>query len=56
LTVAVSVEEKMVTNGGESGTPSYKQVMVDRGKGPRHWFRRTAENHLRIRIGKESGE
>jgi hypothetical protein len=25
----------MVTKGGGSGTPSYKQVVVDRGKGPR---------------------
>jgi hypothetical protein len=26
----------MVTRGGGSGTPSYKQVVVDRGKGPRN--------------------
>jgi hypothetical protein len=25
----------MVTKGGGSGTPSYKKVVVDRGKGPR---------------------
>jgi hypothetical protein len=25
----------MVTKGGGNGTPSYKQVVVDRGKGPR---------------------
>ena len=25
----------MVTKGGGNGTPSYKKVMVDRGKGPR---------------------
>ena len=24
----------MVTKGGGNGTPSYKQVVVDRGKGP----------------------
>jgi hypothetical protein len=31
----VSTAYRMVTKGGWSGTPSYKQVVVDRGKGPR---------------------
>jgi hypothetical protein len=31
----VSAATNMVTKGGGSGTPSYKQVVVDRGKGPR---------------------
>ena len=31
----VSTEYIMVTKGGGNGTPSYKQVVVDRGKGPR---------------------
>jgi hypothetical protein len=35
LTVAVTTEDIMVTKGGGNGTPSYKQVVVDRGKGPR---------------------
>jgi hypothetical protein len=34
LTVTVTTEENMVTKGGGNGTPSYKQVVVDRGKGP----------------------
>ena len=35
MTVTVSTEFKMVTKGGGSGTPSYKKVVVDRGKGSR---------------------
>jgi hypothetical protein len=35
LTVVVTTEDNMVTKGGGNGTPSYKQVVVDRGKGPR---------------------
>jgi hypothetical protein len=34
LIVVVSTEYIMVTKGGENGTPSYKHVVVDRGKGP----------------------
>jgi hypothetical protein len=33
LTVAVIAEDNMSTKGGAKGTPSYKQVVVDRGKG-----------------------
>jgi hypothetical protein len=33
LAVAVSTEYRMVTKGGGNGTPSYKQVVVDNGKG-----------------------
>jgi len=31
-------EVSMSTKGGGKGTPSYKQIMVDRGKGPRGVF------------------
>jgi hypothetical protein len=33
--VTTSTTRRMVTRGGGSGTPSYKQVVVDRGKSPR---------------------
>jgi hypothetical protein len=33
--IIIDIEEHiMVTKGGNNGTPSYKQVVVDRGKGP----------------------
>jgi hypothetical protein len=35
LTNAVEEDDNMVTIGGGNGTPSYKHVVVDRGKGPR---------------------
>jgi hypothetical protein len=35
LIVIDTIELNMVTKGGGNGTPSYKQVVVDRGKGPR---------------------
>jgi hypothetical protein len=35
LIVAASTWYKMVTKGGGNGTPSYKHVVVHRGKGPR---------------------
>jgi hypothetical protein len=35
LTVANTTERNMVTKGGDNGNPSYKQVVVDRGKEPR---------------------
>jgi hypothetical protein len=35
LTVADIAERIMVTKGGGNGTPPYKQVVVDKGKGPR---------------------
>jgi hypothetical protein len=38
LTVAAIAEDNMSTKGGGKGTPSYKQVVVDRGKGPRGVF------------------
>jgi hypothetical protein len=34
LVVAIIVEDSMSTKGGSNGTPSYKKVVVDRGKGP----------------------
>jgi hypothetical protein len=33
--VAAIAEGNMSTRGGGKGTPSYKQIVVDKGKGPR---------------------
>jgi hypothetical protein len=38
LTIAAIAEGSMSTRGEGKGTPSYKQVVVDRGKGPRGIF------------------
>ena len=34
MVVAATIEDSMSTKGGGNGTPSYKQVVVDKGKGP----------------------
>jgi len=35
LTIVNTTDWNMVTKGVSNGTPSYKKVVVDRGKGPR---------------------
>ena len=35
MAVTTISEDNMSTKGGDKGTPSYKKVVVDRGKGPR---------------------
>jgi hypothetical protein len=57
LVVAATTEDNMSTKGGGNGTPSYKQVVVDRGERPtRHRFQGTNDKHLEIRTRKESGK
>jgi hypothetical protein len=41
LIVAAIAKSSMSTKGGGKGTPSYKQVVVDREKGPRGIFFKT---------------